>query len=209
MLLSIDGTFLVQILNFVVFWVLLNYRVHRADAPGDRSAAARTSRAVPQREAQAVADARAATRKRKPIADEARRAVDEAMRARGERRRRTKCHAIERKASDEAAATVALAHATVADERAQAIAKQGPFVDELARTMAQRALEHRAGGVSDGLLDLSRIRSSSRKSSTSSSSSARSGIVYQVRHAYAGRAQEAQNKAVEDADAQRAPREKA
>jgi len=47
---------------------------------------------------------------------------------------------VPRKASEEAAATIALAHATVASERAQAIEKQGPFVGELARTMAQRAL---------------------------------------------------------------------
>ncbi len=48
-------------------------------------------------------------------------------------------HAIERKAADEATATVTLAHATVADERAQAVANQAAFVDELAHTMATRA----------------------------------------------------------------------
>jgi hypothetical protein len=49
-------------------------------------------------------------------------------------------HAIERRAVEEATATIALAHATVAGERAQAEAKQGPFITDLARTMAERAL---------------------------------------------------------------------
>ena len=43
--------------------------------------------------------------------------------------------------SDEAAASVALAHAAVASERAHATAKQGPLVQELARAMADRAVE--------------------------------------------------------------------
>jgi hypothetical protein len=47
---------------------------------------------------------------------------------------------IERLAAEEAAATVALAQAKVATERADAAEKQGVFVNELARSMAQRAL---------------------------------------------------------------------
>jgi|SRR5271166_4936924 len=138
MLLSIDGTFLVQILNFILFWVLLNYFFL---APTRRAIEARQAHiaglysegdafTAQAKELQAQADA---------ILDAARRKVDEAMRA-AAARASDEAHAIERKASEEAAASVALAHATVAGERIQALAKQGPFVEELARTMAERAL---------------------------------------------------------------------
>jgi len=138
MLLSFDGTLLVQILNFVLFWVLLNYLfigpTRRAIEARQRFIAEQYAQgdalAARARDLQAQADA---------ILDGGRRAVDEAMRAAASRAS-DEAHAIERKASEEAAATIALAHATVASERAQAIEKQGPFVGELARTMAQRAL---------------------------------------------------------------------
>jgi len=139
MLLSFDGTLLVQILNFVVFWVLLNYLFI---APTRRAIEAR-QRFIADQYAQAdalAAQARDLQAQADTILDGGRRTVDEAMRAAGTRAS-DETHAIERKAADEAAATVALAHATVADERAQAVEKQGPFVDELARTMAQRALD--------------------------------------------------------------------
>jgi F-type H+-transporting ATPase subunit b len=138
MLLSIDGTFLVQILNFILFGVLLNYFFI---APTRRAIEARQRHiatlygegdtfAAQAKDIQAQADA---------ILDAARRQVDEAMRAAGARAS-DEAHAIERKASEEAAASVALAHATVASERAQALSKQGPFVEELARSMAERSL---------------------------------------------------------------------
>jgi F0F1-type ATP synthase membrane subunit b/b' len=50
-------------------------------------------------------------------------------------------HEIERKASEEAAAHVALAHASVASERARATEKQGPLVEDLARAMVTRAVD--------------------------------------------------------------------
>jgi F-type H+-transporting ATPase subunit b len=138
MLLSIDGTFLVQILNFILFGVLLNYLFI---APTRRAIEARQQHiatlykegdafAAQAKDLQAQADA---------ILDTARRQVDEAMRA-AAARASDEAHAIERKASEGAAASVAVAHATVASERAQALAKQGPFVEELARGMAERAL---------------------------------------------------------------------
>jgi F-type H+-transporting ATPase subunit b len=138
MLLSIDGTFLVQILNFILFWVLLNYLFI---APTRRAIEGRQQRidtlygdgdafAAQAKDRQAQADA---------ILDAARRHVDEAMRA-AAASASDEAHAIERKASEEAAASVALAHATVASERAQAVTKQRPFVEELARSMAERAL---------------------------------------------------------------------
>jgi len=138
MLLSFDGTLLVQILNFVLFWVLLNYLfigpTRRAIEARQRFIAEQYAQgdalAARARDLQAQADA---------ILDGGRRAVDEAMRAAASQAS-DEAHAIERKASEEAAATIALAHATVASERAQAIEKQGPFVSELARTMAKRAL---------------------------------------------------------------------
>jgi F-type H+-transporting ATPase subunit b len=138
MLLSFDGTLLVQILNFVVFWVLLNYLFI---GPTRRAIEAR-QRFIAEQYAQAdalAAQARRAQAQADGILDEARRTVDEAMRA-AATEASDQVHAIERKASEDATSTVARAHATVADERSQAIAKQGPFVDELARTMAQRAL---------------------------------------------------------------------
>jgi F-type H+-transporting ATPase subunit b len=138
MLLSFDGTLLVQILNFVVFWVLLNYLFI---APTRRAIEAR-QQFIAEQYAQAdalAAETRHLQAQADGFLDDARRTVDEAMRA-SAAQASDEAHAIERKASDEASATVARAHATVANERAQAIAKQGPFVDELARTMARRAL---------------------------------------------------------------------
>ncbi len=138
MLLSFDGTLLVQILNFVVFWVLLNYLFI---APTRKAIEAR-QRFIAEQYAQAdalAAQARDLQAQADATLDEARRTVDEAMRA-AATQASDEVHAIERKASEEAAAAVTRAHATVEDERAQAISKQGPFVDELARTMAQRAL---------------------------------------------------------------------
>ena len=138
MLLTIDGTFLVQIINFVIFWTLLNWLfigpTRRAIEERQRRIASIYKEtdefAEEARRLQAQADA---------ILDEARRTIDETMRAAASRAS-DEGHAIERKATDEAAAIVALAQATVAAERAQAVAKQGPFVDELAQTMAQRAI---------------------------------------------------------------------
>ena len=48
-------------------------------------------------------------------------------------------HLIERKTAEEAAASIALAHASVASERQQAVEKQQAFVTDLARTMVERA----------------------------------------------------------------------
>ena len=138
MLLSLDGTFLVQILNFIVFWVLLNYVFI---APTRRAIEARQQRiAALFREGDAfAAEAKDAQARADAILDAARRQVEEAMRA-AAGRASDEAHAIERAASEEAAASVALAHGTVASERTQALLKQGPFVEELAQSMAERAL---------------------------------------------------------------------
>ena len=139
MLLSLDGTFLVQILNFVVFWVLLNYLfiapTRRVIEERQRLIAGRRREAEELRAQAAGLRGQAAT-----ILDEARKRTDEIMRD-AAARASTDTHDIERRAAEEAAATVALAHATVASERAQAHEKQGPFVAELARTMVDRALD--------------------------------------------------------------------
>lgn len=139
MLLTIDGTFLAQILNFILFWVLLNYlfvgptrraieerSAYIADLykEGDEFAAQAAS-------LQAQADA---------ILHEARRQTDEAMRA-AAASAADEVHGIERKAESEAAATVQLAHATVASERRQALEKQQNFVTELAHSMVARATD--------------------------------------------------------------------
>lgn len=141
MLLSIDGTFLVQILNFIVFWALLNYLF-----------IAPTRRAIEKRQ-QFVAGlyhegdelATQAARlqgQADEILSEARRRTEEAMRvAAGQAS--DEAHLIERKASEEAAAIVALAQATVASEHAQATARQQSFIAELAQSMVDRALDGR------------------------------------------------------------------
>ena len=139
MLLNIDGTFIVQMLNFVVFWVLLNYvfiaPTRRAIEERLRLVAStqRESRELRERAdaLQAEADA---------LIDAARRRTEEIMREAGARAS-TESHEVERKASEEAAASVALAHAAVASERAHATEKQGPLIQELARAMADRAVE--------------------------------------------------------------------
>jgi F-type H+-transporting ATPase subunit b len=139
MLLSIDGTFLVQILNFVVFWVLLNYVFI---APTRRAIEERLRViAATQREAQEFRGRAAALQAESDaLIDAARRRTEEIMREAGNRAA-AESHEIERKASEEAAASVALAHAAVASERAHATEKQGPLVQELARAMADRAVE--------------------------------------------------------------------
>jgi F-type H+-transporting ATPase subunit b len=137
MLLSIDGTFLVQILNFIVFWVLLNYLfitpMRRAIEERQRYVA-NLYREGDELSGQAASLASEA----EGILNSARRRTDEAMRA-ASAHASEQTHAIERHATEEAAATVALAHATVASERAQAADKQQKFIGELARTMVERA----------------------------------------------------------------------
>jgi F-type H+-transporting ATPase subunit b len=138
MLLSIDGTFLVQILNFIVFWALLNFLF-----------IAPTRRAIEKRQQfvtglyhegdQLAAQATKLNAQADEILSEARRRTEEAMRvAAGQAS--DEAHLIERKAAEEAAAVVQLAHATVASERAQATAKQQSFISELAQSMVDRAL---------------------------------------------------------------------
>ncbi len=138
MLLSLDGTFLAQILNFVVFWILLNAvfiaPTRRAIEERERLIAGRLHEADTLRAQAAATQARAAG-----ILDEARKRTDEIMRE-AAARASAEAHDIERRAGEEAAATIALAHAGVASERAAAVAKQGPFVTELAHAMTQRAL---------------------------------------------------------------------
>jgi F-type H+-transporting ATPase subunit b len=139
MLLTIDGTFLVQILNFVVFWVLLNIVFI---APTRRAIEERLRLiAATQREAREFQERAAALQaESNALVDAARRRTEEIMRE-AATRAAAESHEIERKASDEAAASVALAHAAVASERAHATEKQGPLVQELARAMVNRAVE--------------------------------------------------------------------
>jgi F-type H+-transporting ATPase subunit b len=139
MLLSIDGTFLVQILNFIVFWILLNWLF-----------IAPTRRAIEERRRfvtnlyregdELSAEAAAVQADADRILGEARKRTDETMRA-ASAQAAEQTHAIERRASDEATATVALAHATVASERAAALERQQHFVGELARSMVERATQ--------------------------------------------------------------------
>jgi len=138
MLLSIDGTFLIQILNFAAFWILLNFLFI---APTRRAIEERQRRLAAQhREAEELRAQGAALRAQAAaVLDEARRRTDELMRE-AAARASAESNEIEKRAAGEAAATVALAHASVASERAQASEKQAAFVSELARTMSDRAL---------------------------------------------------------------------
>ena len=139
MLLSIDGTFIVQILNFIVFWVLLNWLF-----------IAPTRRAIEERRHfvanlyregdELTAEASAVQADAARILAEARKRTDESMRA-ASAKAADQTHAIERQASEEATATVALAHATVASERVAALERQQQFVGELARSMVERATQ--------------------------------------------------------------------
>jgi F-type H+-transporting ATPase subunit b len=139
MLLSIDGTLLVQILNFVVFWVLLNF-VFIAPT---RKAIEERQRiiATQHREAEDLRKRAAAVRAQADaIIDDARRRTAETMRE-AAARASVEVAEIERQAYEGAAATIARAQATVASELKQATAKQTPFVAELANAMVKRALD--------------------------------------------------------------------
>lgn len=144
MLLAIDGTFLIQIANFVLFWVLLNYLFI---TPTRRAIEARQRYiAGLHREAADFAAQAAALRKQsEETLNGARRETLERMAAAAAQASK-EAHEIEQRALNEAAATVQLAHATVAAERADALAKQQQFVSELARSMVERAtaVEHAA-----------------------------------------------------------------
>lgn len=138
MLLSLDGTFLIQILNFIVFWALLNQFFI---APTRRAIEER-QRAIATQYAEGdafAAQARQLRAQADEILSEARRKTEEAMRAAASRAS-DETWAIENKALEESNAIVQLAHATVASERAQAVAAQRPFVEELARSMVGKAM---------------------------------------------------------------------
>jgi F-type H+-transporting ATPase subunit b len=143
MLLSLDGTFLVQILNFVVFWILLRYLfilpTRRAIEERQRLIATML------READEFAARAAALQAQADgLLDDARRQSAEILRT-AAAQASAEASQFERKAIDEAAASVQLAHATIGAERRQAEDRQAPFVEELARAMMQRAVE--AGGA--------------------------------------------------------------
>ena len=139
MLLTIDGTFLAQILNFVVFWVLLNFVFI---APTRRAIEERMRLiAAQQRTAQELrVRAEALKAEADLLIDAARRRTEEIMRE-ASARAAAEVHEIEQKAAEEAAASIALAHKAVASERAQATEKQAPLVQELARAMVSRAID--------------------------------------------------------------------
>jgi F-type H+-transporting ATPase subunit b len=138
MLLSLDGTFLLQILNFLAFWTLLNFLFI---GPTQRAVAAR-QRHIAELYAKGdeyLAQAGALQAEAEAIYAEGRRATDEIMRGAASQAS-TEVRAIENKAVEEGSAIVQLAHTTVASERAKAVAAQGPFVQELARSMVAKAV---------------------------------------------------------------------
>src|ERR1700694_5365664 len=108
MLLSIDGTFLVQILNFIVFWIVLNYVFI---APTRRAIEGRQRHVAEQYEAadKFAAESAALQAQAEAILSEARRKTEEAMRE-AAARAAEEARDIERSASEEAAAAIASAH---------------------------------------------------------------------------------------------------
>jgi F0F1-type ATP synthase membrane subunit b/b' len=139
MLLSLDGTFLVQMANFVVFWILLNVLFI---GPTRRVIQARQEKiAALNRETHALTEAAAAEdRRAQSVLDDASRRSREIIRL-GQEESAGQALEIERRSLEEAAATVQVAHATVAAERRAALEKQQPFIAELARAMLVRATD--------------------------------------------------------------------
>lgn len=137
MLLTLDGTFLIQMLNFVVFWALLNYLFI---APTRKAIVARQQFIAKQfgeaDELRAVADSLRAEADK--VLDEARRQTHAVMREASAEAEQS-VRSIENRAMEESNAIVALAQATVVSERTAALEKQKPFIEELARTMVERA----------------------------------------------------------------------
>ncbi len=138
MLILPDGTLFVQLSNFVLFWTLLTFLFIRP-----------TQRAINERQQYIAqlyhdadsyaAEAAALNRTAQQIVgDEARRSEELMRKAAADAARETKV--IEKRAAAEAAAAVDRARAEVAAERLAVSIAQQPFVDELARTMADRAL---------------------------------------------------------------------
>ena len=137
MLLNLDGTFLIQMINFVIFWMLLNWLFI---APTRRAIDARLRYIATQ---YSEADELASVADTLQAQTEA--ALDEGRRQTGAIMRETAAEAdrivrsIENAGMEEANAAVQLARATVAAEEGRAVETQGPFVEELARTMVERA----------------------------------------------------------------------
>jgi len=137
MLIVPDGTIFIQILNFVVFWALLNYlfirptqkaimerQRHIAEAHGEADALTAQAAQL-QAEAEAIR------------AQAARRAQELLRKAAAEAAAQVKT--IERETENTAAQIVAAARSAVEKERSVIVAAQQPFIAELARQMADRA----------------------------------------------------------------------
>ena len=137
MLLNLDGTFLIQMINFVIFWMLLNWLFI---APTRRAIDARLRYIATQ-----YSEADELTSVADTLQAQTEAALDEGRRQTGTIMRETAAEAdrivrsIENAGMEEANAAVQLARATVAAEEARAVETQGPFVEELARTMVERA----------------------------------------------------------------------
>jgi F-type H+-transporting ATPase subunit b len=138
MLLQLDGTFVVQIINFVLFWVLLNYLyiipTRRAmEARRDYIAGLAADAERFEDEAGAlIAQANAKL-------DQARRTADGIMRA-AAADAASQVGAIETKTAERVNEIVMQARSTVEAERTKALAESTAFVRELAAQMAERAI---------------------------------------------------------------------
>jgi F-type H+-transporting ATPase subunit b len=138
MLLSLDGTFLIQILNFIVFWALLNYLYI---APTRRTIEARQRYIAEQYEdAQNLRAQAAALRAQgEAILSGARRQADASLRE-AVAQADAEAHCMQQETQQKVDAIVAEAHAAASAEKAQAESGALPFVEELAREMSRRAL---------------------------------------------------------------------
>lgn len=138
MLLTLDGTFFIQMFNFIVFWMLLNIVFIE---PTRRAIEARLRHIKQQYDESNEYKRRAdsVVAHAEDILAQARRETDRFMRG-AAADASAQVHAIEGKSAEEAGAIIRLAQATVASERAQTESDVTPFVDRLARDMLDRAV---------------------------------------------------------------------
>ena len=138
MLLAIDGTFLVQMVNFIIFWALLNFLFI---SPVRRSIAARQAYVAAQIADAAKFDeqARALRAQAEETLAHSRKRVEGLLRT-AEAEADSEVSAIEKSTAERIDEIVRSAHSAVGEERTRAVARQGAFVDELARSMVDRAL---------------------------------------------------------------------
>ncbi|MBC5825696.1 MAG: ATP synthase F0 subunit B [Candidatus Eremiobacteraeota bacterium] len=138
MLILPDGTLFVQILNFVVFWMLLNFFFIRPTQRKIDERLRHVARQYEEADASAAQSAAIMEQASGIVRDAARRA--EALMREAAGRAAKETSAIEKDAVAQAATATENARATVAAERDRAQAAALPLIGELAREMVTKAM---------------------------------------------------------------------